>query len=242
MKKRLYKILGVIPARGGSKSVPRKNIALVAGKPLIAYTIEEALKSKLLTRVIVSSEDQEIIEISKRHGAEVPFVRPKTLATDRALAVPTIQHAVREVEKMEGSEYDFVVMLQPTTPLREARHIDDCLKKLIQTGADSVISVLRVWDKHPYRMKIIKRGRLCDYEAETTENMPRQDLPAVYLRNGAVYACKRNVLMNDNSFKGRDSRPYIMSEEESVNIDSVLDLRLADIILKEKMHGKSSNR
>jgi len=229
MKK--YRILGVIPARGGSKAIPRKNIKPLLGRPLIAYTIASALKSKLLTRVIVSSDDKEIIEISKRYGADVPFVRPKELATDLSLATDVIRHAVLETERLEGMEYDYVVMLQPTTPLRTAEDIDEALKKLIETGADSVISVVNVGPMHPVRMKRIIDDRLADYAEEEVENMPKELLPPVYIRNGAIYAVKRKILVDGRSFKGDDCRPYVMPEERSINIDSKIDFLLAEIIM-----------
>ncbi len=146
-------ILGVIPARGGSKSVPRKNIALVHGKPLIAYTIEAAQHSRLLTHFLVSSDDPEIIAVARKYGAPVPFVRPAELATDIAPTLPVVQHAVGEMERMHGITYDFVVLLQPTTPLRLPEDIDAALEKLVATGANSVISVCDVGAYHPARMR-----------------------------------------------------------------------------------------
>jgi len=229
-----YKILGVVPARGGSKGIPQKNIKLLLGKPLIAYTIIEALKSKLLTKVIISSDDRKIIRIVKKYGGEAPFVRPKELATDKSLALPVIQHAVRKMEKIEKIKYDYVVMLQPTTPLRTAEDIDQALKKLIKTKADSVISVVNVEANHPWRMKKIVNDRLVDYGKEEVENMPRQSLPPVYIRSGDIYAVKRKVLMADNTFRGKDCRPYLMSEGGTVNIDSEIDFKLAEILLSKR--------
>jgi len=230
MKK--YRILGVIPARGGSKTIPKKNIKPLLGRPLIAYTIVPAKQSKLLTRVIVSSDDEEIIEVAKRYGADVPFVRPKELADDLSLATDVIRHAVIETEKQEGKKYDYVMMLQPTTPLRTTEDIDKALGKLIETGADSVISVVKVGAMHPARMKKIINDRLVDYAEEEVENMPKELLPPVYIRNGAIYAVKRDVLVNMRSFKGRVCRPYVMPEERSINIDSRMDFLLAEAVMK----------
>lgn len=231
MKK--YRILGVIPARGGSKTIPKKNVKPLLGRPLIAYTIVPALKSKLLTRVIVSSDDKEIIKVSKRYGADVPFIRPKELAKDLSLALDVIKHAVLEVENQEGKNYDYVVMLQPTTPLRTTRDIDNALRKLIETGADSVISVVSVGAIHPVRMKRIDGDRLVDYAEESVENMPKELLPPVYIRNGAIYAVKRDILVNTHSFKGDDCRPYVMPEEPSINIDSKMDFLLAETVMRK---------
>lgn len=236
MKK--YRILGVIPARGGSKTIPKKNIKPLLGRPLIAYTIVEALQSKLLTKVIVSSDDSEIIKISKSYGAEAPFIRPKELATDLALATDVVKHAVLEMERLEKKKYDYVVMLQPTTPLRTAEDIDNALKKLIETGADSVISVVNVGSMHPVRMKRIVDDRLVDYAEEEMENMPKELLPPVYIRSGDIYAVKRDVLVNKRSFKGDDCRPYVMPKERSINIDSELDFLLAKILMKKMKLGR----
>lgn len=225
--------LGVIPARGGSKSVPRKNIALLHGKPLIAYTIEAALGSRSLTHFVVSSEDPEIIAVAKRYGAPVPFVRPAELATDEAPSLPVVQHAVREMESLYGITYDIVVLLQPTTPLRLPADIDLAIRKLVETGADSVISVCDVGAYHPARMRQIVDDRLVELPIrEPKEMLRRQDLPPVYIRNGAVYAARREVVMVQNSMSGTVCRPYIMPEDRSVNVDSKLDLLLAEILLR----------
>jgi CMP-N-acetylneuraminic acid synthetase len=234
-----HRVLGVIPARGGSKGVPRKNIAPVLGKPLIAYTIEAALASKLLTDAIVSTDDEEIARVSRQYGASVPFMRPAELATDAAQAIPTIQHAVRQMEKLRSWRYDAVVMLQPTTPLRTAEDIDECLKKLFATEADSVISVVEVGGYHPVRMKRIVDDQLVDYAEEEIENRPRQELPPVYLRAGSVYATKRDVLMLHDSFKGRVSRPYIVPLDRHANVDTAIDLKIAEWKLLELRRKKA---
>jgi CMP-N-acetylneuraminic acid synthetase len=225
--------LGVIPARGGSKSVPRKNIALVHGKPLIAYTIEAAQRSRLLTHFLVSSDDAEIIAVARQYGAPVPFVRPAELATDTAPSLPVVQHAVGEMERLHSITYDYVVLLQPTTPLRLPEDIDLALEKLAATGADSVISVCDVGAYHPARMRQIVDDRLVELPVREPKEMARrQDLPTVYIRNGAIYAVKRDVVMLQNSMSGKDCRAYIMPEERSVNVDSKLDLLLAEILMR----------
>jgi len=231
MKK--HRILGVIPARGGSKTIPRKNVKSLLGRPLIAYTIVPALKSKMLSRVIVSSDNDEIIRVARRYGADVPFVRPKKLATDLVLALDVMKHAVLEAEKQEGRKYDYAVMLQPTTPLRTTEDIDCALAKLVETKADSVISVVGVGPIHPMRMKRIVNDKLVDYTKEGVENMPKELLPPIYIRNGAIYAVKRDILVEKNSFKGNDCRPYQMPEERSVNIDSQMDFLLAEAVMRK---------
>ena len=229
-------ILGVIPARGGSKSVPRKNIAVLHSLPLIAYTIRAAQNSQSLTDFVVSSEDLEILAVGRQYGAPTPFVRPAELATDEAPTLPVVQHAVREMEARQGVRYDIIVLLQPTTPLRKAEDIDAAVDKLAATGADSVISVVDVGAYHPARMRRIEDDQLVDLPTrEPKELLRRQDLPPVYIRNGAVYAVRREVVMDENSMVGSVSRPYIMPPERSVNVDSRLDLLLADILLGEQL-------
>lgn len=229
-----FKIIGVIPARGGSKSIPRKNIKMLQGKPLLAYTIEEAKKSKYLTHLIVSTEDEEIKNISLQYGAEVPFLRPQELATDTALAIPTVQHAVTSTEKIKKIKYDYVIMLQPTAPLRKTEDIDKALTMLIEADADGIISVVDVNNWHPMKMKKFdKNGYLIDYQAPPVENPPRQILPKIYMVNGAIYATKRDILMEKNSFKGDKCLGYIMARERSVNIDTETDFLIAEYYLRE---------
>lgn len=228
-------ILGVIPARGGSKSIPYKNIALLNGKPMLAYTIEAAQKSRCLTEFLVSSEDPKIIAVARQYGAPVPFVRPAQLATDEAPSLPVVQHAVREMEALKNLTYDIIVLLQPTTPLRRPEDIDAAIEKLVATGANSVVSVCDVGAYHPARMRQIIDDRLVELPVrEPKEMLRRQDLPPVYIRNGAIYAVKRNVVMLQNSMIGKVCRPYIMPDDISVNVDSKLDFLMAEILLRQQ--------
>lgn len=228
-------ILGVIPARGGSKSVPRKNIIDLHGKPLIAYTIEAAQQSQRLTHYVVSSEDPEIIAVAKEYGAPVPFVRPAELASDTAPSLPVIQHAVMEMERLESLQFDHIVLLQPTTPMRLAQDIDVALEKLVATDADSVVSVVDVGAYHPARMRKIINDQLVELPIrEPREMARRQDLEPVYIRNGAIYATRRTIVMEKNSMIGEISRPFVMPESRSINIDSKLDLLLAQILMSPR--------
>lgn len=222
------KILGVIPARGGSKSIPQKNIKLLGDKPLIAYAIDAGERSKYITDCVVSTDSEEIRETALSWGGSAPFLRPPELATDTALAIPTIQHAVREMETRNSVQYDYVIMLQPTSPLRTADHIDTALAALIESDADSTISVVGVDNWHPMKMKKIQDGFLVDYEKPFVENPPRQKLPPVYMVNGALYATKRNVFMRHNTFQGTHCIPYVMEAAVSVNIDTESDFVLAE--------------
>jgi len=226
-------ILGVIPARGGSKSVPRKNISLLLGRPLIAYTIAAAQNSQRLTRFLVSSDDEEIIAVAKKYGAPVPFVRPDNLATDQAPTLPVVQHAIQWLETEYNFRFDYVVLLQPTTPLRTAADIDAVIEKLVNTGADSVVSVCDVDAYHPARMRRIVGDQLVELPIKEPKEMARrQDLEPIYIRNGAVYAVRREVVMEQNSMIGVISRPYVMPVEQSVNIDSPMDMLVAQYLMK----------
>ena len=230
------KILAVIPARGGSKGVPRKNIRLVAGKPLIAYTIEAALAVRSrLHRLIVSTDDAEVAEVARRCGAEVPFMRPAELAGDRAPMIPVLQHAVQTVEAMDNIHLDWVLLLQPTAPFRAPQDIEAALNLAGRGGCDSVISVVQVFAVHPILMKRIENDRLLPFCLEEKEGTRRQDYqPPAYMRNGAIYLTRRAVLMEQNSIWGGVIRPYVMPEERSVSIDNELDLKLAELMLAER--------
>lgn len=232
------RILALIPARGGSKGVPRKNIRLVNGKPLIAYTIEAALTaSDVFCQVIVSTDDEEIATISREYGADVPFMRPAELAADKARSLPVIQHAVAWVEQSDGVHLDWVMLLQPTAPMRTAEDIRAAVALAHSTDdlCDSVISVVRVYAHHPILMKRIESNRLLPFYMEEIEGTRRQDYqPPAYMRNGAIYLTRRNVLMNRASIWGRIIRPYEMPAERSLNVDDELDLALVDLVLRKQ--------
>ena len=234
----LGKVLAVIPARGGSKEVPRKNIRNLWGKPLIAYTIKTALMAEnLLYRIIVSTDDEEIASISKNYGAEVPFIRPKELSTDEASMVPVLQHAVDFIEKEDNTIIDWILLLQPTDPLREVTDIENSIKLALEDDCDSVISVERVFAHHPILMKKIEKNRLFPYTIEETEGTPRQKYsPPAYMRNGSIYLTKRRTLMKMNSIWGAIIKPLIMTEGSRISIDSMNDLLLAEILMKEKQN------
>lgn len=228
----MIKVLGIIPARGGSKGVPGKNIKMLAGKPLIVHTIHAALGSKLHS-VIVSTDDETIAEVARRAGAKVPFLRPKELATDTAKSIPVALHALKAMEGIEQVVYDAIMLLQPTAPFKLTRDIDDALEKLVSTGADSVISVQDVEAFHPARMKYMDGDRLIDPPfAEAYENQARQELRAMYIRNGAIYLTRRQTVLQ-NSYKGKDCRALIMPVERSVNIDTIHDFEYAEWVYQK---------
>ena len=183
-------ILGIIPARGGSKGVPSKNIKPLNDHPLIYYAIQAAQESSQLTDFMVSTESETIANVCRDIGVEIPFYRPDELAGDYVQSLPVIQHAIEEMQKIKNITYDYFVMLQPTTPFRVARDIDESIELLLRTNADSVVSVVDVGGHHPLRMKrIVGENHLVNYIDQGFENMkPRQELPPVFIRNGAIYA------------------------------------------------------
>jgi CMP-N,N'-diacetyllegionaminic acid synthase len=228
-----FDILGVVPARGGSKGIPRKNLVNLAGRPLLAYTIEAALGARLVSRLIVSTEDSEIARVAAELGAAVPFLRPADLASDTAHSLAVVQHAIETMERLDEKTYDAVVMLQPTTPLRTSDDIDAGIQLLIDSGADSVVSVVDVGANHPYRMKrILEDGRLVNFVDQGFEDMrPRQELPPVYIRSGDLYAARRHVVMDLGTMVGPNSRALIIPSERAVNIDTRFDLERAEELL-----------
>ena len=227
------RILGLVVGRGGSKGIPRKNIRLLAGKPLIAHSVLPGKESKYIDRLIVSSDDVEIIEVAKSYGAEAPFVRPAELASDTAKALPVIQHAVQFCEEQEGKKYDFIVYLEPTGPLRIVEDIDGAIEKAVQNNADSVVGLMELEDANPVRVKKIVNGRIEPFCIPEPEGLRRQDQDKAYLRNGSVYVFRRDNVVENNSLWGNDSRPYVMPRERSVNIDEESDFLVAEYFLKK---------
>jgi CMP-N-acetylneuraminic acid synthetase len=235
------RILAVIPARGGSKGVPRKNIRSVAGRPLISYTIESAIAaSHLFHRVVVSTDDEEIASIARDLGADVPFMRPPELGGDRVPTVPVLQHAVKSVEELDGVTLDWVCLLQPTEPFRTVADLEKGIRLAAAGGCDSVISVVQVFAVHPILMKRIEDDRLLPFCIEEKEGTRRQDYsPAAYMRNGAIYLTHRDVLMNRNSIWGDVIRPLVMPPERSVSVDNEIDLKLVELMLQEQNTNQS---
>ena len=227
------KSLAVILARGGSKGIPKKNIIDLNGMPLIYYTIKAALDSKVFDEVVVSTDCEDIAKVAKFHGAQVPFMRPDELSQDHVWSRDALKHAVVECERIFEKTYDYVIELPCVAPLRSALHIKGAYKKIVETGADSVISVCQMQDKHPVRMKRIVDDTIQDFCKlhPEGEGSRRQDLEPCFIRNGAIYAMTRDCIVKEFSRNGKVSRPYIMHELESVNIDSMIDLVTAKAIM-----------
>ena len=229
IKKNKLNILVIIPARGGSKGVPRKNIKLLAGKPLISYTIQAALQSKYAMRVVVSTDDDEIAEISKNCGAEV-LKRPKELAKDTSATIDSVFHVIKDYE----TDYlpDVIVLLQPTSPLRSAEDIDNALNLFFQKKSDSLISVCEVEHSH-FWCFTLENTRLISLFDDELLKKRRQDLPSVYRPNGAIFISTPKILYQFKSFYSNNIRPYKMTVEKSIDIDTEFDFDLAELIIRK---------
>lgn len=226
------RVLAVVTARGGSKGIPRKNITMVRGRPLLAYTAQAAFGARRLSRVVLSTDDPEIASVGRSLGLDVPFMRPPELAKDDTPTIPVLQDVVRRLEGA-GEHFDAILTLQPTNPLRRSSDIDGAIELLERTAADSVISFVECGEKHPARMKFLDpEGRVLEPPfAESFEGQRRQDLPPLYLREGSIYLTRIRVLMEENSLKGRDCRAWLMPPDRACNIDTPFDLWLAEQLL-----------
>jgi N-acylneuraminate cytidylyltransferase len=221
------KILAIIPARGGSKGIHKKNIVNLAGKPLIAWTIEAAKKSTYIDCLILSSDDPEIIKVASEWGCEVPFIRPPELALDDTPGIAPVLHAIETLQE----KYDYVVLLQPTSPLRHAEDIDGCIKKCLESGAPACVSVAEP-DKSPYWMYTVGSSGRMQPLIETGETFNRrQDLPQVFALNGAVYVADCRWLETSRTFVTPETTAYLMPKERSIDIDTLLDLKLVELLI-----------
>lgn len=233
---RNYTVIAVICARGGSKGVPRKNIRLLGGKPLIAYTMEQAKKLSYVDRIVISTDDEEIKSIGKKNGIEVPFLRPKGLATDEVSVIPAIIHAVQTAEDYWKEKYDIVVNLSPTGPLRTVRDIESTLKMLIDTpGTDAVFSVSKSHDNPYFNMVETDDRRYFNISKKSKKSIARrQDVPEVYAMNGSIYGIWKRVLFAEKSFFTKKTRVYVMPRERSIDIDSNIDFELAEFFMRNQ--------
>tara|TARA_Y100000593_G_scaffold53123_1_gene99525 strand:- start:3968 stop:4651 length:684 start_codon:yes stop_codon:yes gene_type:complete len=220
------KVMAITLARGGSKRVPKKNIADINGKPLLQYTIDEIKKSKYIDHYVVSTDDVDIENVCKK--LDVTYFQRKE-ANDRQ----TSAEALWEVQQVHN-KYDYIVEVMCTNPLKSVKDIDGVIEKLDKTGSDSVVSVVRIWDNHPSRVKYIENDRMIDFYPEVPESR-RQDLtPPAYVRNGSIYAMTFDQLKIKQQRLGENTKPYIMPEERTVNIDEPIDLKLAELMLFER--------
>ncbi len=219
--------LAIIPARGGSKRLPQKNILELHGKPLIAWTIEAGLKSKYIDNVIVSSDDEVILTISKQYGAQT-ITRPDLLASDTATTFDTIKHTIENTE-----EYDYIILLQPTSPLRNENHIDEAIDLLLTKNAEAVISMCSAEHNPLWCNTLPENGSMENFMADDIKNKPSQALTPFFRLNGAIYICSRTRLLEEKSFFLKNNiYAYIMDNESSIDIDNSLDFKIAQCIFK----------
>ncbi len=225
-------VVALITARGGSKRLPGKNIRILAGKPLIAWTIECALKSKLTRRVIVSTDDVKIASVAKKCGAEVPFLRPKNLAGDSSSHIAVATHALEWLKQHEGKYPQFLLLLQPTSPFRTHQDIDSAIQVAIQKKAASVIGVHEM-PIHPFLAReITAKGRLRKFMKDGLVYRRKQSLPRLFAPNGAIYLTCPRAILKSKTFFPSNTYPYVMSEDRSIDIDTKWDFHLASLILK----------
>lgn len=223
-------ILGLIPARGASTGITKKNLALLAGKPLIQYTFESALESRELDSVVLSTDDPEIADLGHNAGVKVPFMRPPWLSTDEAPTAPVVEHAVTWLWDNWEYRFDAVLVLQPTSPLRQSWNIDEAVKMFRDKNPDGVVSVSEVTE-HAYDQVSFAGGEMRPAIERSTDLSRRQDFPALYFINGAIYLVATSVLMRDHTILPKRSIPYVMDRLSSLDVDSTLDLRIAECFL-----------
>lgn len=224
-------MLAIIPARGGSKGVVRKNIKDLAGKPLIYHTIKAAKDSKYIDRIIVSTDDEEIAEVALKYGVEVPFLRPHELSTDNAKAIDNYIYTIDRLNEANNNTIEEFVVLQPTSPLRTSIDIDSAIKIFYRNNADTVISVVKAEHPPTWYKKISEEGILVDYFTSVDNSLNRQETEVTYLPNGAIFIFKYEALKKNNGYYNAKTYPYIMAHEKSVDIDTILDFKLAKLLI-----------
>jgi len=235
------KILGIITARGGSKGIPKKNIKELAGKPLIEYTFDAVKNSKKLNRYIVSTDDEEIIKFSKNKNIEVPFKRPAELAEDDTKSIDVLIHAVKHLELSENYFPDYIMTLQPTSPLRTSEDIDKSIELILNDNdADSLVSVVEIPHNFNPHSAMIYDGKYLNHFIKSEQIMRRQEKPKFYARNGAaIYITSYDLLMKSMKIVGEKCLAYIMRKERSIDIDDQYDWEIAEFLIKKSKVGRS---
>ena len=234
-------IMGLITARGGSKGIPSKNLIPIQGQPLISYTIQAALESKVLERVIVTTDDAKIAEVSRQLGAETPFVRPANLSGDWDPTHPVVVHALQWMAENEGYFPDYMMLMQPTSPLRIAEDIRNAVALAKEKDADGVISVYEP-KQHPHWMfELEEDGRFVDFDPHSRELARRQSLTPQYMLNGSIYLIKRSVIMRQDNFYTNRTYALVMPRERSFDIDSLHDARVVEMTMEDLARQDSVN-
>lgn len=221
------KILCVIPARKGSKRIKWKNIVPLAGSPMLEYTVKCALNSKYIDRVIVSTDSYYIKKLAKKMGADTPFIRPKNLATDDAKTIDVLLHAVKYCEEFEKEKYDYLVLLQNTSPLRKSWQVDEAIEKIVSSTLDSLVSISEVRE-HPVLMKILSNNKKL---IPLLNNLKKNKFRSIYRINGAIFINKIDKNFNSDTILTNNQLPYIMKRETSIDIDTIEDIKVAEYYL-----------
>lgn len=231
-------MLAIIPARGGSKGLPGKNVKPLCGKPLIAYTIESALAAKSIDRLILSTDDEEIAEVAQKFGVEIPFMRPAELAQDNSLAIDNYIYTLNRLNEESSKKYDDFIVLQPTSPLRTADDIDKAVAVFGEMNADSVISVSEASHPPIWAKRVKAAGTIEDYFSINIGNKNRQEVEPAFMPNGAIFILKFSLLKSTYSYYSDRSYAFIMPPDRSVDIDSLHDMEFAEFLLTRWQRAK----
>jgi len=227
--------LAIIPARGGSKGLPGKNIKELCGKPLIAWSIEAGLKSKYIDELVVSTDYQDIADIAKEYGANVPFLRPDYLASDTATSFDAVKHTIDFYKNELGKEFDYIVLLEPTSPLREIEDIDLAIEKLLSSSAESIVGISKTEDQNPaFLINKDQDNYLSGYENKDMKVLRRQDISDVYFFEGTIYISQTNILLNEETFYHKNTIGYEVPKYKSLEIDDIDDFIMVEAIMKHK--------
>jgi CMP-N,N'-diacetyllegionaminic acid synthase len=235
------KVLAVVPARGGSKGIPRKNLRTIQGRSLVALAGDVALAVPEIDRRVVSTDDAEIARAAQAAGLDAPFMRPAEIAGDRISDHDVLVHALRATEQLDATRYDIVVMLQPTSPLRRAQDVSAVIRMLVEGGYDSVWSVSQTDLKaHPLKQLVVREGRMDYWDERGAQVIARQQLEPVYHRNGVAYAITRACLLEQKTIKGARAGAYVVAGEH-VSIDTEQDIELIEFLLSRPDRGAGSS-
>lgn len=224
--------LAIIPARSGSKRLPNKNIKELCGKPLMAWSIEAGLQSKYIDEVVVSTDSQEYANIAMQYGAKIPYLRPQSLSEDLSTTIDTLKHMINFYANTLQLHFDYVVLLQPTNPARQAKHIDEAIEKLLSYQGNAIIGVCQCEHSPLWCNTLPENQRMDNFINPKIYNIRSQDLPTYYRLNGAIYIARTEWLMQSKSNFGENTYAYKMPIENSIDIDSLLDFKIAEVIVR----------
>lgn len=225
--------LAIVPARSGSKRLPEKNIKDLCGKPLIAWSIEAGIQSKYIDKVAISTDSQEYANIAQKYGGEVPYLRPQELSQDTSTTLDVLKHLITFYKDNFNERFHYVALLQPTNPIRQAKHLDEAIEKLLHYQGNAIIGVCHCEHSPLWSNTLTSNERMDDFINPDIYNIRSQDLPIYYRLNGAIYIAKTDWLMESKSLFGNNTYAYKMGIEESIDIDTMLDFKVAECILRD---------